>query len=484
MCKRARVHKRGVQQAPLALESSGECCEPQLEESSLGGAANMATPSKEIVTGIVGGNRSPFEHGQGDIELQGVQDVIVLDSEEEGELVEVSGGVGGGSNKNVVAGSAVRSGSFLQWIPRVVSPMVHRVQESEVANQSVYRAGEQVEFRDEQGSVLRGNICGVSREDGSVGSAQVRLDFWHQDPRAYRPGCEAAHVSGGHWTTSAHQRFGQPAGGQVLVEVRAPPGQRMEERVQSGAVRLTARESASRDGGSLDPILSVHIAGALVEEELDYEEDIPVSGEQAVTVQQATMSGQAVQGDRLSGSRDVTANLRRGEVSRKYDGGLVSGGDGRIVVRPIRNVDVAIQAGDGVKESKSEGSMGTAQEVAGCVGGPDGGCTVWIVGHSFVRWAEKQAASRHFGKQLGLDGARIRISWVGKSGMRGRVLTAKSADHATKSAVYLSQDGTMASADASDQWNAMSMRISNLLDAQLRTLFVRLGVIEDKLVDL
>ncbi|KAJ1155207.1 hypothetical protein NDU88_007942 [Pleurodeles waltl] len=117
----------------------------------------------------------------------------------------------------------------------------------------------------------------------------------------------------------------------------------MEERAQSGAVRLTTRESAIRDGGSSDPILSVHetfpgsrsaISGLVAEEELDYEEDIPVSGEQAVAVQQAKMSGREVQGNRLT------------------------------VVRPIKNVDVAIQAGDGVKESKSESSTGTAQEVA------------------------------------------------------------------------------------------------------------------------
>ncbi|KAJ1152024.1 hypothetical protein NDU88_004802 [Pleurodeles waltl] len=215
---------------------------------------------------------------------------------------------------------------------------------------------------DEQGSVLRGTICGVSREDGSASSAQVRLDFWHQDPRAYRPGCEAAHVSGGHGSTSAHQRFGRPAGGQVPVEVGAPPGHRMEERAQSGAVRLTTRESAIRDGGSSDPILSVHktvpdsrsaISGLVAKEELDYEEDITVSGEQAVAVQQATTSGRVVQGDCLSNRRCVAANLRSGEVSREYDVGLVSGGDNRKVVRQKKNVDVAIQAGDGVKESKS-----------------------------------------------------------------------------------------------------------------------------------
>ncbi|KAJ1155208.1 hypothetical protein NDU88_007943 [Pleurodeles waltl] len=71
--KRGRAHKRGMQQAPLALESGGECCEPLLEESPLGGAANMAAPSKGIISGIVGGIRSPFVQEQGDIEWQGVR---------------------------------------------------------------------------------------------------------------------------------------------------------------------------------------------------------------------------------------------------------------------------------------------------------------------------------------------------------------------------------------------------------------------------
>ncbi|KAJ1190309.1 hypothetical protein NDU88_007047 [Pleurodeles waltl] len=42
--KCVRAHKKGLQQAPLALESGGERCEPILEEGTLGGAANMAAP--------------------------------------------------------------------------------------------------------------------------------------------------------------------------------------------------------------------------------------------------------------------------------------------------------------------------------------------------------------------------------------------------------------------------------------------------------
>ncbi|KAJ1192011.1 hypothetical protein NDU88_001323 [Pleurodeles waltl] len=254
--------------------------------------------------------------------------------------------------------------------------MVHRVQEWEVAHQSVFRAGEQIEFVDDKGSMLWGTILGVTREDDSAGSAQVRLDVWQQDSRAYRPGCEAAHVHEGHGMASADQRLGRPAGFQVPVEVRVPPVHRFEERSKSGAVRPTAREAPFQEGGSVDPILNVTqtipasrsaISGLVTEEEeLDYEDGVPVLGVQAVAAQKATTSGRAVQGDHLSCRRELAGNLHRGEVSRETSLGA-SGGDTIMVGLNTNNVDVAIQveAGDRAKESKPEGSMSTTQVVAG-----------------------------------------------------------------------------------------------------------------------
>ncbi|KAJ1213945.1 hypothetical protein NDU88_001574 [Pleurodeles waltl] len=180
--KRVRAHKKGLQQAPLVLESGGEHCKPILEEGTLGGAANIATPSIDVFSSDMGGSRCYCVHGQGGAEPS-VDNEIVVISEEEGENGEVSGGMGRGTNNLAAAGSGVQGTSLFQWVPRVISPMVHRVQEWEVANQSVSRAGEQVEFVDKQGSVLRGTICGVTREDGSAGYAQVRLFFWQQDQR-------------------------------------------------------------------------------------------------------------------------------------------------------------------------------------------------------------------------------------------------------------------------------------------------------------
>ncbi|KAJ1088721.1 hypothetical protein NDU88_001877 [Pleurodeles waltl] len=64
----------------------------------------------------------------------------------------------------------------------------------------------------------------------------------------------------------------------------------------------------------------------------------------------------------------------------------------------------------------------SAVAISGCVADPNGACSVWIVGHCFVHWVEKQASARHFGRQFSLYRARINISRVGKSGMRWREL--------------------------------------------------------------
>ncbi|KAJ1155380.1 hypothetical protein NDU88_008110 [Pleurodeles waltl] len=109
-----------------------------------------------------------------------------------------------------------------------------------------------------------------------------------EEPRAYLTGCVAPHVSSGHGVTSVHQRLGRPAGGPVSVGVRAPPGHRLEERAQSGAVRPTSREVVSLEARSLDLNLRVReprldsqsaMLGINEEEELDYEEETLGAGE-------------------------------------------------------------------------------------------------------------------------------------------------------------------------------------------------------------
>ncbi|KAJ1137470.1 hypothetical protein NDU88_003868 [Pleurodeles waltl] len=261
--------------------------------------------------------------------------------------------------------------------------MVRRVQEWEVANKSVFKVGEQVEFVDEQGAVLRGTISGVASDDRRSGSAHVRLDFWQQGARAYLSGCSKAHVPEQHGLASEGQRFGRPADFSVPVEVRASPAHRFEERAQSGAVCPTARETPVYDFQSLDPVLrdtrvipaSWSASTGLVpkEEGLDYEdEEAPVLDVRAVSASKTVLSGQAVQGDRLASRREVVGGLRRGEVYGEAD--LLSRGESTLG-RNAKNVDVAIQVetGDGLIESKPEGSINATQEVSGkSVEGQDG----------------------------------------------------------------------------------------------------------------
>ncbi|KAJ1166846.1 hypothetical protein NDU88_007242 [Pleurodeles waltl] len=270
--KCARAEKGPVQQAPLAMESGGDRSTSFFEKRKLGGAANMAAPTELAALDVGEAGYAQCEARHRSLAEQVCNEITIINSEEEGELVELYG------------------------------------------------------------------------EDGSDSNRQLE-----------------------------HQRSGRPAGGPVSVGVRAPPGRQLEERAQSGAVCPISREVVSLEARFLDPNIRVRetrldsrsaILGGNEEEELDYDEETLGAGEQVVAVPQASTSGQAFQGDRLS-RREVDANLSRGEVFDTCDGGLAIGGGTRSGVRALKNVDVAIQAGEEGKESKTVGSSGIVQEVAG-----------------------------------------------------------------------------------------------------------------------
>ncbi|KAJ1149954.1 hypothetical protein NDU88_002752 [Pleurodeles waltl] len=371
---RRRVARSRAQQAQLALESEGSA-PASLKERTLGGAANMAAASGFSI------NSESNEDLQSVVVREVGEDqfcedaVIVIDSDDDLEKGNEFNGEGCSQSLPVSVRLPVQGGRPVQWIPRQVSPMVHRVQEWEVSNQSVLRAGEQVEFVDEQGTVIRGTICGAAVDDGTGGSAQVRLDFWQQGERAYHPGCDVAHALGGHEAAAAGQRPGRPAVFHRPVEVRAPSGHQAEERAQLGAVRLTSREvSVSGEGSSASnasglrslPASQGALSGMICEEEaLDYEED---DTNRPTTVTKASSSKRAVPGDRLAGGENVlSGNLVRGEVANALGAvGAVSGK--RVVGDNLNNVDVAIQVEDvGVQAGKIESLSDAIDSVAGAV---------------------------------------------------------------------------------------------------------------------
>ncbi|KAJ1154645.1 hypothetical protein NDU88_007388 [Pleurodeles waltl] len=367
---RRRAGRSRAQHTQLALESEGSA-QSLSKERTLGGAANMAAPSGFLSNADFNEESQPGVSREVGLDQICEDVIIVLDSDDELEMGYGLYGEGCSQNLPVQVGLPVQGGRQVQWIPRHVSPMVHRVQEWEVSNQSVLRAGEQVEFVDEQGTVIRGTICGAAVDDGMAGSTQVRLDFWQQGERAYRPGCDVAHALGGHEAAAAEQRLGRPAVFHRTVEVRAPSGHRVEERAQPGAVRLTTREvSVSREGYSasnvsgLQPLLAGQgaLSGLACEEEaLDYEEEDTV---QTAAVTKESSSRRAVPGDHPAGSKKVlSGNLIRGEVTKVADRvGAVSGNKSD----NLSNVDVAIQVeGMGVQARKIDSSSGISVLVSG-----------------------------------------------------------------------------------------------------------------------
>ncbi|KAJ1178761.1 hypothetical protein NDU88_004003 [Pleurodeles waltl] len=287
----------------------------------------MVTPSEAFDSGAVDLGKKPL----GGVRKRAapsefIKDVVVIDSDGESEDRMVLGSEAGGRGRVSPNFFRTCDGRVIPWAPRTVSTMLNRVQEWEADNQSVFKPGEQVEFVDSNGVVIRGTICGDAREDGRSGMAQVRLDFWQPGQGAYQSGCDSPHVSGGHEDYKGNQRFGRLSGVEQLpVRVGAPLGHRDEVRAKPGAVRATLREAAVQGSGSSDtgPGIAKSSSASqgassqseLGEELLEYDEEEAVH-EVAVQigapVEKTRTSKWAVWGNRLVGRHQelVAGNLQ------------------------------------------------------------------------------------------------------------------------------------------------------------------------------
>uniref|UniRef100_A0A1B8XUR0 SGNH hydrolase-type esterase domain-containing protein n=1 Tax=Xenopus tropicalis TaxID=8364 RepID=A0A1B8XUR0_XENTR len=45
-------------------------------------------------------------------------------------------------------------------------------------------------------------------------------------------------------------------------------------------------------------------------------------------------------------------------------------------------------------------------------------CKVWLMGHSFIHWAERRASVRHADRQLGFTVSQVKLHWVSRRGLR------------------------------------------------------------------
>ncbi|KAJ1173366.1 hypothetical protein NDU88_005202 [Pleurodeles waltl] len=241
----ARLVKRAQARSPL--ERGDEPKTSDVEERPLGGVSNMAAPSN------VSRPMSALEKSKVGTPVKRVvpgskvcNEVVISDEDEELQVSPVGGFVK--DSRGSVGFHGQRCGRFMQWIPRVVSPMLHRVQSWEVGNQAVLQLGEQIELVDNSGAVFKGTVCGEASSTGGIGRAYVSLDFWQPDSGEGTSGFDTSHASSGHGVQASHKRSGQMVGDQSLpVKVRAPSEHLPEGRVKPGAVYPTSRETAGVD---------------------------------------------------------------------------------------------------------------------------------------------------------------------------------------------------------------------------------------------
>ncbi|KAJ1198681.1 hypothetical protein NDU88_002520 [Pleurodeles waltl] len=370
---RARLHSRAQAQSPL--ERGVERGLGNYEERELAGASKMAPPTDLVRSmpasiGIEAGK--PVR-----VLVPGVQVskevIIVSDEDEEGQ--EDAGSLLDPELSDRWGFQGQKYNKCMQWIPRAVSPMLHRVQSWEVGNQVAVNLGEQIELVDGRGSVLKGTVCGEAGSSGALGRAYVSLDFWEPDRFEGATGCDTSHVLGGRGVRAIYRQSGRIVGDQRLpVRVRAPSEHRYEGRVRSGAVHPTSWE---RDRPHEAQPSTSQGAGAgcvsLEEELLDYDDDpeVPASViKQAVVTEE--MPG-VVQGGHVPAHRhEVSGNLPRGEEGmvgplRLHKGRDSFGDSGRAKVskatsgaRVLRNtVDASIQVSEITELASKSGVSGS-----------------------------------------------------------------------------------------------------------------------------
>ncbi|KAJ1128281.1 hypothetical protein NDU88_006660 [Pleurodeles waltl] len=302
-----------------------------LEEGTLGGAIKMAATSEKVIPltrtleeGKLGASAKMAARSAS------VREDVIIISDEETEIQDKLRLVDDDNYLQSFGQLGGKVSRCVRGMRSLDSDVCQEVRDGNFGSQSVFKVGEQVEFVDQAGVVIRGVVCGQTSGDGSIGRTQVLMDFWQAGLDEGNPGCDAPRFSGGLSEVTMHREAGRPAGGQsVSVKVGAPLGHRHEGRVKSGAVYPTAREWVL--SGSLG-----HSAGSVLDEQpstsrgasarfesteeewLDYEED----GEEQVmpalksVAKRATQSvPEVVRGDR-SGNRQrdmAVGNFPRGE---------------------------------------------------------------------------------------------------------------------------------------------------------------------------
>ncbi|KAJ1169364.1 hypothetical protein NDU88_001257 [Pleurodeles waltl] len=303
----------------LPLERDVERCERPLVERTSASAFKMAAPIADHHDSSVQVSR--LSGAPVSLEAPGCnrESEVVAISDEEDEVQVSEGSIL--IQKEVGAFGTVsrKGGRLMQSIPRVVSPMLNKVQSWELSNQAVFNLGERIEFIDSSGAVFKGTVCGEASRAGSMGRAFVSLDFWQQESGEGPSGCDTSHAYSGHGVQVGHRRSGRVVGDQSLpVKVRVPSEHRAEGRVRSGAVHPTSGERIGAADAQPSTSQGAGVGWAYDDEELlDYEEELeePVTSNTRVVV--AREAPDVAQGGHVPAQRH---ELSAGNLPRGFNG--------------------------------------------------------------------------------------------------------------------------------------------------------------------
>ncbi|KAJ1149654.1 hypothetical protein NDU88_002459 [Pleurodeles waltl] len=212
--KAARVREL----APLSSQNKGERGEGVLKERTLTGGFKMVAHIKD--------RQEP---------------ILILSDSEGGDPL------GNSSKKGVMSElESVGRGEhslFVQWVPRMVSPILHKVQHWDVENRTLIQTG-LVEVRNKGECRLAGVAFEEAELGDSCGGVQVSEDFGNLVCDQGVPGCGKALASGGQEEHMSEAGQGRPAfNSGHTVGVSTPLRHLEEERVSPGVAHPTSGDA-------------------------------------------------------------------------------------------------------------------------------------------------------------------------------------------------------------------------------------------------
>ncbi|KAJ1209548.1 hypothetical protein NDU88_004922 [Pleurodeles waltl] len=334
---------RVPEQAPLSSRNKGKRGEGGLDESTWAGSFKMAAR--------IGDRQEP----------------ILILSDSEGYDPVGNGGIKSSVPElNLEKGG--ESSMFVQWDPRLVSPMLHRVQQWGVENRTLVQTG--LMEVSNKGDCMLGEVMfeEVQLGDG-YGRGQVSGLFRKISSDYGVPGCGTALALGGQEEHLSKAGQGRPAfiSGHT-VGVSTPLRHLQEERLRPGAAHLTSGESVMssqvrKSNMNYDEPSTSQSAGGFTWD-VGFEETLDFDDDNEMDMVGADLGDVGGQGNNQSLSFDVLQGQKRAAVrsDRRVVERIASGSAGNLP-RGEERGGVSEREGRGSGGMRSNGARERVQDM-------------------------------------------------------------------------------------------------------------------------